>query len=638
MRNTCRAFTVLLVSLLLVESIAPLAILNTGSQLVYNPETDGHHLAATNLTVVVRVLNHLQAFDDDDFQFTVYYNNTYQAGNANVTLYFINGTKYLSKLTLGDGRTVFYNVPIGTYNYTVIWPGAPSVVRTGTIVSNGPEAFPTVTIGNLDRDNDNDDLRATVYDVENNPANGLNFSIHYMSNNMIWNQTVLGINGTASFDDIPIGVYIWRVTVMSGAYAGTVLNNDTFIADGTLKEAKNYISPFTGDAHYYDLEVFTYYETTYEPIPGVLVNVTYYNGTQIDAKFTPANGTVLFKDLPIAFINWTVTLGGSPIGLGKYSYNLTSQSADVRPPVITSPGDQEFLHGTPNITISWQVYDEYPKELNVYVNDVRKKVMTWSTREYTMIFNMTGYGVGTYNVMLKAIDNNNRISEDTIRVKIYENVTPVIAGPGNVSFYFSETGRSLRWNVSDQYLHMYSLTRNGTLIANGSLSGALPYVVASLDGLSSGIYIYRLTVNDTSGNEAYNEVYVTVLPDTTPPEIVYAPGTVFYNKGDRSVIRNWTVVEQFKSRYTIAVDGLTVVDTEWTSETISFDFSGLAEGQHIVRFTVYDKSGNSVESNVTVIVGPPFAVISGATVTAIVAVCIVIFFVWRMRFSTGSSV
>ncbi len=636
MKNTYRPFTVLLLSIILTGLIVvPLATPDTCSQVVYTPDTGGHHLSATTLRVVVRELNYLKAFDDDDFEFRVYYNETYQLSGANVTLFFANGTKYLSNTTLGDGRTVFYNIPVGNYTYTVRSSIAPSVIKTGWILSDGPEVSTSVQIGNLDRDNDDDDIRATVLDVENSPATGLNFSIHYKINNAKWGQTVLGSNGIASFDDIPIGVYVWKVTVMSGPYAGTVLKNATFIADGTLKKVNHIIGPFAGDPLYYDLEVFTYYETTLDPIAGVLVNVTYRNGTLISSKPTPVNGTVLFKDLPIAFINWTVTLNGSYIGLGKYYYDLTTLSADIRPPVVTSPGDQELLHGTSNMTITWQVYDEHPKELEVFVNSVSKLKTNWSVTSYTLVFNVTSYSVGTYTVKLKATDRNNRYTEDTIQLRIYENVTPVIYSPGNLTISIYETGRMLRWNLSDSYLNKYSVTRNGTLVANGSLNAVRPYVIVSLDGLSTGIHLYRLTVNDTSGNEAYDEVYVTVVPDTTSPVIVYEPGTVFYNKGERSVIRNWTVTEQFKSHYTIEVDGISVVESAWTNDRITFDFAGLAEGQHIVRLTVYDLSGNNATSSVLVIVGPPIAVLAATAGAGIVFLCIVIVVVWRTRFSAG---
>ncbi len=612
-------FVVALIGVFLSTALVPPSV-----HLVRNVTVMGRSVpAATDLRVDVREFNYLHAYDDDDFEFRVW-NYTYEVMGANVSLYNVtSGELYDSKLTDGTGYAVFYNLPQGTYKWNVTWNGAPGTVKEGQIVSNGPEATVDMQLGNLDLQNDDDDLLANVYDVGGDPGQGLNFTV-YLDNGTIYSTLVLGSDGVANVTDIPIGNYTWNVTVVSGPYAGELLASQAFESNGTAMYVHQTIAPFVGDADYYDLEVFVYYEMSIDPVAGALVNVTYKNGTVIDAKYTPLNGTVLFEDLPAAFINWTVTFGGQPVDKGEYHYNLTTVSTDVRDPVIVSPGDVSYLYGTHNVTVSWQVYDEHPKELRVYVDDDLSLTEQWVNSTYTLVFNVTGYDLGVYDLRFEAEDQNGNIATDTITLRVYENVSPVIEGPPDVTFYFAESGHTLTWNITEEHPDVYVVTRNGTETANGTINPDYPVVTVSLSGLRAGVYEYVLTVNDTSGNTASDSVTVTVKTDDVPPVIVFSPSEIYYNRGDENVLYNWTARDEFKANYTIEVDGFVVVQQDWTDENIWFDFSGLAEGEHWVVLTVYDIGGNSATSAVHVVVGPPTVLMFGVVLTGVIIAAFVV--------------
>ena len=138
------------------------------------------------------------------------------------------------------------------------------------------------------------------------------------------------------------------------------MEEDDIESNGTQLLVYQSIGPLTGDPYLFDLEIFTYYETSIAPIIGADIELTFYNGTVIDTRVTPANGTIIFIDLPIAFINWSISSGGQPVGLGDYSYNLTTVASDVRDPTITGPGDHSYLIDAENITLTWTVEDEFP--------------------------------------------------------------------------------------------------------------------------------------------------------------------------------------------------------------------------------------------------------------------------------------
>ncbi len=560
--------------------------------------------SSTNFVVNVQVLNEPQDFNDDDFKFTVL-NGTVPLANAwirllNITTEVLEDDAY----TDGNGEAWFHNLAVGTYRWNITHEDDPDAFETGQIISNGPEANVDILFGNVDWENDQDDLSATITDIEDRPANNLNFSILHTANNSIWAQTEV-VDGNAYFQDIPDGTYVWELRVLYDiTYAGYLLDSGALEANSTQLLAHWSNTTKIGDPYYYDLEVFTYYETSLAPISGALVNVTFKNGTEWASQYTPTNGTVLFVDLPQAFMNWTVTLGGVPVGDGYYHIDYTTAGSDVRAPTILSPGDQDVLYDSENVTITWHVEDTYPDTLTVYVDNVLNCTVDWVNSTYDYVFNVSAafdvFNIGTYEIKLVATDQHRNSAFDIISLRFYENVTPIIYGPDDIEFLFTLTGYSLTWNMSDDFLNTYSLTRNGVVVASGTIDSDEPVITYNLDGLSIGVYNFTLLIDDTSGNIATDEVTVTVLADETAPILVFAPDDIYYNQGDTGIIRNWTVTDDFKNYYTIEIDGEMIVTEDWISENIEFDFSGLRMGQYQVKLTAYDICGNSIESIVNV--------------------------------------
>jgi hypothetical protein len=422
-----------------------------------------------------------------------------------------------------------------------------------------------------------------------------------------------------------------------GDYLGYAITQGGFSSNGTQMFSDRWLGPIAGESGYYDLEVIAYYETSLAPIVGVLVNVTYYNGTVIDAKTTPTNGTILFIDLPVAFINVSITFGGLPIGAGDYWYNLTTASTDIRDPIVIGPADVAVLLNATNVTLSWHLEDEFPDEIVVFFNGTESITENWNMTSYDFTFNVSEalpeFLIGNYEILLEAYDENGNRMEDSVNFRVYENITPTIEGPDDVEFYFTETGFSLTWNVTDDYMNKYVLTRDGTEVASGTLDPESPFVTYGLDDLAIGVFVFSLFVNDTSGNNVTDDAIVTVNRDDIDPMITYEPPDLAYAQGAINIIRNWTASDDFKSTYTIAIDGIVYVSESWESETIEFDFAGLSTGVHEVMLTVYDLGGNSAISIVTVTVSLAdtlYYLIATAIVAA--AVIIVGVVVWFIRY------
>ncbi|MHA2003950.1 MAG: hypothetical protein ACW960_07575 [Candidatus Thorarchaeota archaeon] len=638
-----RTFALFLVLVVTAGAMTP--ILAQSPLMTVRMIQNSHEVAATNLQVEYEVFNSLNAYNDDDFSFLVYNTTATQyIGNATVTLYFAgNASLYRFEFTsAADGTAKFYNVPIENYVWNVTLEGAlggydPQLYTSGLLESDGPDATAEVSIGNVDWDNDDDDLTATVYDLNSNPAEGLNVSIVNQTSGLAYMIQTVPANGSVSFWDIPLGNYTWKIVVPFGDYLDYAITQGDFASNGTQMFAERLLDELAGEPGYYDLEVDAYYETSLAPIVGVLVNVTYHNGTVIETQTTPANGTVTFIDLPVAFINVSITFGGLPIGDGDYWYNLTTSVRDIRDPIIIGPEDVSVLLNATNVTLSWHLEDEFPDEIVVFFNGTESLTENWNMTSYDFTFNVSDafpeFVIGDYEIVLEAFDENGNSMDDIVNFRVYENITPIIEGPEDVEFIFSETGFSLTWNITDEFMDKYVLTRDGTEIASGTLDPINPFVTYGLDNLAIGVYMFSLYVNDTSGNNVTDDVTVTVNRDDIAPLITYEPPDLSYSQGARNIIRNWTATDDFRSTYTIAIDEIVYVSESWESDTIEFDFAGLSAGLHEVKLTVYDLGGNTASSIVTVTVSVADAAFYlMATALVATAVIILVVVVWFIRY------
>ena len=606
MSKSHRAFATIFLMIFIASATLPIAF-NSQPVTTVSLVDAQHAPAATNYVVTVGVYNELQAFNDDDFKFTVY-NGTNPLGEAWIRLYNASTMVLLeAEQTDGNGEFWFHNLAQGTYLWNVSHTGdSITPAEIGQIVSDGPEADVSILFGNLDWENDEDDLNVTIIDIENNPANNLNFSIHNSTDDSIWAQTEV-IDGEADFQDLPDGNYEWKLQVMGGiTYDGYILDSGTIEANSTQTLVDSWIGPLTGLPEYYDLQLFTFYETSFQPIIGAEVNVTYMNGSAYSVKTTPANGTVIFTDLPAEFMNWSVTHLGLPIGLGDYYFNLSAPSADLQAPVVTSPGNQDILVDSENVTISWHLEDPYPSSIEVYIDNELNQTISWMNTTYDYVFNVSAvFGelvIGEYEIKLIAYDWNLNENSTTITLRIYEDVFPVIEGPDDLEFYFCVAGQSISWNVSDDNVNMYTVMDNDDVFTSGDINPDEPVITIILDGLAIGEHNFTLQANDTSGNDAEDLVVVTVKADDIAPVIVFTPDTVTYSQGETNIIRNWTATDDFMDYYTITVDGIEVIHADWVTENIEFDFAGLLVGTYDVVLTVVDLGGNSVQSTVTIIV------------------------------------
>lgn len=90
----------------------------------------------------------------------------------------------------------------------------------------------------------------------------------------------------------------------------------------------------------------------------------------------------------------------------------------------------------------------------------------------------------------------------------------VLSAPNDKIYQINTTGHELTWVLQDDNVSspFYSITQNGTDIQNGSWSSEAA-ITTNIDGLTLGVYEYRLNATDGLGNYVQNLVIVTVVEE-----------------------------------------------------------------------------------------------------------------------------
>lgn len=102
------------------------------------------------------------------------------------------------------------------------------------------------------------------------------------------------------------------------------------------------------------------------------------------------------------------------------------------------------------------------------------------------------------------------VTENTTSVLSYS-IRPLIDHPADIVYDVGTIDHNITWIPSGLCLDRYEIYRNDTLLVNEDLNGAP--IVVPINGLESGLHVYRIDVYDTSDNKATDIVNVIVIGD-----------------------------------------------------------------------------------------------------------------------------
>jgi hypothetical protein len=220
-----------------------------------------------------------------------------------------------------------------------------------------------------------------------------------------------------------------------------------------------------------------------------------------------------------------------------------------------------------------------------------------------------------YNYTIVVSDTSGNEVSDIVFVTIVDTTSPIlVSSPLDVQYSEAVTGNTLSWNATDNYPDTFEVYRNGTLTGDSGSWTNTGLININIDGLVKGIYNYTILLNDTSGNEVSDIVFVAVV-DTTSPIFVFSPADLQYSEGTIGNTLSWNSTDTYPDTFVIYRNGSLTGDSgNWNnSDNIIINIDELLKGVHNYTIVIYDTSGNQESDTVFVtvvdIISPVFSII-----------------------------
>ncbi|MBY9007143.1 MAG: hypothetical protein KGD63_10320 [Candidatus Lokiarchaeota archaeon] len=272
-----------------------------------------------------------------------------------------------------------------------------------------------------------------------------------------------GVGITVSVDGLSEGSYIYTCTVNDGD--GLSDSDSVTVTVGPVTGGDVWFSSVSTQTVGDTFETEIYVDTGSQNLCCYSFNITYNESVIqiacINDIAAGAEGFVSMVNLNNA--NGIVRIGGFEA-------------------MSTGPSSQLHL-----LTITWTAVGVGNSSLDLSIEDLIEDLVDMDTNT-----------IGTPN----AIDGSVDVEEAPTQV-------PELNSPPDVYYKAGETGVSITWIATDDNPTTYIITRNGTIVASGSWSSG-DSITVSVDGLSVDNYQFTCTVNDGSGNNATDSVYVIV--------------------------------------------------------------------------------------------------------------------------------
>jgi len=263
------------------------------------------------------------------------------------------------------------------------------------------------------------------------------------------------------------------------------------------------------------------------------------------------------------------------------------------------PIDFQYEFGSTGNIITWYWNESHPDMYNItrldgpYVN-ISATVYSNGT---AINFNVDGLAVGSYTYRIGVNDTSGNSAYHDVQVTVVDTTAPIrLIEPPDMNYEFGTSNHIITWRWTDPHPHKYNITRldgpytnkTGNFVNDSDIS-------LNVDGLAVGVYTFRIAVNDTYGNSAYDDVQVTVTVGL--PILESSPLDIQYEFGSTGNFINWNWTDPDPDKYNITREdtGDFVYDSvTWDNASIiQFNVDGLAVGAYNYTVWVNDTFGNA---------------------------------------------
>jgi hypothetical protein len=276
----------------------------------------------------------------------------------------------------------------------------------------------------------------------------------------------------------------------------------------------------------------------------------------------------------------------------KHQQLASSLIKTYAPSFTSTPTDFTYELGSTGNILLWTCTDDVPGNYDILRNSNIVKSSTWTSGN-AITYNVDGLGIGTYHFEIGVYDIFGNMAWDEVYVTVGDTITPVYTStPTDITYEVGTTGHTLSWTATDANSDHYEYLIDGSWTGSGPWTSGNPFSI-NVDGLNIGTYSYWMVVIDVAGNSVGDEVIVTVIADSTAPNIMSAPADTTYVVNSIGNTLTWTWNDMDPDHYEYTINGVWTGSGPWMSGVpFIANIEGLAVGTHDILCAAYDASGN----------------------------------------------
>ncbi|MCH8905911.1 MAG: hypothetical protein IH840_02390 [Candidatus Heimdallarchaeota archaeon] len=182
---------------------------------------------------------------------------------------------------------------------------------------------------------------------------------------------------------------------------------------------------------------------------------------------------------------------------------------EIQPEFLSIPEDFEFDEGTFGNDIVWEIFEAYPKNYQIIINDIVELDAIWANSTH-IIYNPDHLEEGRYNITIVIFDQSGNPNTDSL-ILIILDITPpqILDAPSEWSHFYESVGNDLIFYVTDRHPNTYVIELDGNLVASSIWSSDGP-ILYNLDQLTVGEYNLTIFISDVTGNESIWSIIIKV--------------------------------------------------------------------------------------------------------------------------------
>lgn len=400
------------------------------------------------------------------------------------------------------------------------------------------------------------------------------------------NDTWDGSELSFSLNGLDCGQYIYNLTVIDALgfrESDNVTITVTDSVDPTVEDVQDRMLEYGTSGHNITWECNDLYPDSCNiTLNDILLNSTSWDGGDV---------SISLDGLDTGLHNYEITLNDTSGNIAQDT--VTVNVVDTSDPIIIAPSNKIMYEGETGRSIVWTVSDAHPSTYEIYIDNALETSGPWSS---SISISLDGLEFGVHEYVLIVYDEFMNSANSTVEVNVVDITNPIIVPLDDLVIELGTLGEALIWSCNDFHPDSYLIIVDAIEMDTGIWNGSdISYL---LNGLDLGSHMLILTVYDTTGLNATDEVNVLVC-DTTAPTINH-PEDITFVSGNIWNIITWETHDLKPQTFQYYLNGTGLGETIWTVFGIHLIVDNLDVGIHNITLLLTDSTGNTASDSVIV--------------------------------------